>query len=215
LVSVLLGLLEPVEGRVLVEGSALSDLDVESWRQAASGAFQDSWRAELTVDAGVGVGELEGPHRDVLPGEPVVMAAVDRADAGDLVSSLPDGVRTQLGTDWPDGVGLSGGQWQRLALARGMVRGAPLLLVLDEPTSALDPATEHRILETYLEASRRTREIGGVTVVVTHRLSTAASADLVVVLDHGRVREQGTHRELLDAGGLYAELFSMQASGYR
>jgi ATP-binding cassette subfamily B protein len=96
-----------------------------------------------------------------------------------------------------------------------MVRGAPLLLVLDEPTSALDPATEHRILHTYLEASRRTREIGGVTVVVTHRLSTAASADLIVVLDHGRVREQGTHHELLGAGGLYAELFSMQASGYR
>jgi ATP-binding cassette subfamily B protein len=115
----------------------------------------------------------------------------------------------------PDGVGLSGGQWQRLALARGMVRGAPLLLVLDEPTWALDPASEHRILEKYLEASRRTRDAGGVTVVVTHRLSTAASADKVVVLDCGRVREQGTHRELLEEGGLYAELFGMQARGYR
>ena len=121
------------------------------------------------------------------------------------------GLETQLGPSWPEGVELSFGQWQKLALARGFMREAPLVLVLDEPTAALDAETEHALFERYAGAPRE----GQITLLVSHRFSTVRMADFIVVLDGSRVVESGTHEELLAKGGQYAELYRIQAAAYR
>ncbi|MGZ0153314.1 ABC transporter ATP-binding protein [Kribbella sp. WER1] len=210
LVKLLAGLHRPDTGRILVDGNDLSRLDPEAWRSRMSGAFQDHVRFEFTAQHAVGAGDVA-----VLDDRRRVRRAVVDGAAEEVVASLPAGLDTQLGTTWPDGVELSGGQWQRIAIARGMLRPAPLLLILDEPTSALDAITEHTLFERYAAASRQTRQRGGVTVLVTHRFSTVAAADLIVVLDEGRVVESGSHTELLARGGPYAELYELQARGYR
>jgi ATP-binding cassette subfamily B protein len=134
---------------------------------------------------------------------------------------LPDGLQTQLGKKFSDGVDLSGGQWQRLALARGFMRTAgeperqPLLILLDEPTAALDPDTEHALYRRFADATTISRDTGAITLLVSHRFSTVRMADLIVVLHQGRVVETGTHRELINAAGRYAELFELQARAYR
>jgi ATP-binding cassette subfamily B protein len=107
------------------------------------------------------------------------------------------------------------GQWQKLALARGMMRDAPLLLVLDEPTASLDAPTEHGLFQRYAEAASARRALGGITILVSHRFSTVRNADLIVVIDSGRVVEVGTHAELMARGGTYGELFTLQAAAYR
>src|SRR5205085_7200486 len=165
-----------------------------------------------------GVGDV--PRLD----DPVaVPTAVDRAGAGDVIEHLGAGLETQLGPTWPEGVEISFGQWQKLALARGFMRDHPLLLVLDEPTAALDAETEHALFERYAAASRRSRHSatsqfaseGGITILVSHRFSTVRMADFIVVLDGSRVVESGTHEELLARGGQYAELYNIQAAAYR
>ena len=153
--------------------------------------------------------------------EPAVAAALDRAGARDVVETLPAGLGTQLGPTWHEGVDISYGQWQKLALARGFMRAQPYLLVLDEPTAALDAETEHALFERYAAAARRGQpDQGGspdgrITVLVSHRFSTVRMADFIVVLDGARVVEMGTHEALLAKGGQYAELYSIQAAAYR
>lgn len=210
LVKLLAGLHRPVSGRILVDGNDLFDLDPSAWRSRMSGAFQDFVRFEFTAQHAVGAGEVA-----VLDDRPRVLQAVHDGAADDVVASLPAGLDNQLGTAWPGGAELSGGQWQRIAIARGMLRRSPLLLMLDEPTAALDAVTEHTLFERYAAASRQTRRNGGVTVLVTHRFSTVAAADLIVVLDQGRIVESGSHTELLARRGQYAELYELQARGYR
>jgi ATP-binding cassette, subfamily B, bacterial len=189
----------------------LAQIDVERWRGRASAAFQDHARLELVAREAVGVGDLAQ-----LPVADAPLAALDRAGTTDLMGSLPTGLGTQLGPDWPDGVELSGGEWQKVALGRGMMRETPLVLVLDEPTAALDAETEHRLFDRYAAAARAAAvATGTVTVLVSHRFSTVRMADLIVVVAGGRVVEQGTHAELLAADGLYAELYGMQARAYR
>ena len=149
LVKLLCKLYEPTAGRILVDGSPLFRMRTDEWRSRLAGAFQDFFRFELPARHSVGVGDV--PRRD---DERAVASAVERAGADDVVAGLPSGLETQLGPTWPGGVEVSFGQWQKLALARGFMRDAPLLLVLDEPTAALDAETEHALFERYAAAAR-------------------------------------------------------------
>jgi ATP-binding cassette, subfamily B, bacterial len=212
LVKLLCRFYEPTAGRITVDGADLSRLPAEGWRERCAGAFQDFFRFELAARHAVGVGDL--PRLD---DEPAVAAAVGRAGADDVVAGLPTGLETQLGPTWREGVEVSFGQWQKLALARGFMRDVPLLLVLDEPTAALDAETEHALFSRYAAAARAPegRESGRITVLVSHRFSTVRMADLIVVLDGAAVVECGSHEDLLARNGPYAELYRIQAAAYR
>jgi ATP-binding cassette, subfamily B, bacterial len=217
LVKLLCGLYPPSAGRILVEGRDLADIDPAAWRGRLAGAFQDFFRFELAARHAVGVGELSRLNDDGAVG-----GALDRAGAGELVHQLVRGLDTQLGPSWPEGVDVSFGQWQKLALARGFMREAPLLLVLDEPTAALDAETEHVLFERYASAARGGGRSGGrdggdgrITLLVSHRFSTVRMADLIVVLDGARLVEVGSHAELMARNGQYAELYRIQAGAYR
>jgi ATP-binding cassette subfamily B protein len=194
-----------------VDGTPLSRIPAEDWRLRVAGAFQDFFRFEFLARQTVGIGDL--PHLDDAP---AVVAAVDRAGAQDVVTKLRAGLDTQLGPTWPDGVDVSFGQWQKLALARGFMRSQPLLLILDEPTAALDAETEHALFERYAAATRSRRTgTEAITILVSHRFSTVRMADLIVVLSGAKVAEVGTHDELMAKGGQYAELYRIQAKAYR
>ena len=135
-----------------------------------------------------------------------------------MVGTLAAGLDTQLGPTWPNGVEVSVGQWQKLALARGFMRDEPLLLVLDEPTASLDAETEHALFERYASAARGggNEAAGGrITLLVSHRFSTVRMADLIVDLEGARVVEVGSHDELMAKAGHYAELYDIQAAAYR
>ncbi len=208
LVKLLCRLYQPTKGRILVDGAELARMSPDTWRSRLSGAFQDFFRFELRVRHAVGVGDL--PRLD---DRAAVAAAVDRAGASDVVQQLVAGDETQLGATWPEGVELSFGQWQKLALARGFMRERPLVLVLDEPTAALDAETEHALFERYAAAARRSDD--RITILVSHRFSTVRMADFIVVLRGSRLIESGTHEALMTKGGHYAELYRIQAAAYR
>jgi ATP-binding cassette, subfamily B, bacterial len=210
LVKLLCRFYEPTEGRILVDGVDLARMPAEAWRSRLAGAFQDFCRFELRAAHTVGLGDLAR-----LEERPALETAVVRAGARDVVDRLPRGLDTQLGPTWEEGVDLSFGQWQRLALARGLMRDAPLLCVLDEPTAALDAEAEHALFERFAEAARAHAAGGRVTILVSHRFSTVRMADRIVVLDGSRVVDAGTHEELMARGGLYAELYGIQARAYR
>jgi ATP-binding cassette subfamily B protein len=210
LVKLLCGLYPPTRGRILVDGTSLARIAPDQWRSRLSGAFQDFFRFEFRARHTVGLGDL--PHLD---DEPFVERAVDRAGATDVVSRLTAGLETQLGPTWPEGVEISFGQWQKLALARGFMRPQPLLLTLDEPTAALDAETEHALFERYAAAARSSDTSGTITILVSHRFSTVRMADFIVVLDGSRVVESGSHEELMAKRGHYAELYGIQAAAYR
>src|SRR3984893_897908 len=210
LVKLLAKMYEPSSGSILIDDTPLARLPANEWRDRLAGAFQDFFRFEFHAKHTVGLGDI--PRLD---DEPAVVAAVDRAGAGDVVARLTSGLETQLGATWPNGVELSFGQWQKLALARGFMRDEPLLLVLDEPTAALDAETEHALFARFATQSRAVTERCRVTLLVSHRFSTVRMAYLIVVLDGARVVEAGSHEELTARNGLYAELYGIQARGYR
>ena len=209
LVKLLTKMYEPSSGEVLIDGRPLRRMPADEWRARVTGAFQDFYRFEFTAQRSIGLGDL--PRLD---DEPAVSRAVGRAGATDVVERLPEGLQSQLGPTWPDGHELSFGQWQKLALSRGYMREEPLLMVLDEPTAALDAETEHALFESYAEAARSTA-VGGITILVSHRFSTVRMADLIIVLDGSRLAEIGSHDALMRCGGVYAELFRLQANAYR
>lgn len=210
LIKLLTRMYEPTSGRIMVDGTPLADIDIVDWRKHLSAAFQDHARLELVAQQSVGAGAMES-----IEDQSAVAGAVERGGANDVVAQLPEGLNTQLGAAWSGGVDLSGGQWQKLALARAMMRD-PLLLVLDEPTSALDAETEHALFERFAAAAHsRSAVEGTLTVLVSHRFSTVRMADVIIVLSGGKVVESGSHAELMAKQGLYAELYELQARAYR
>lgn len=209
LVKLLSRMYEPTEGRILVDGVELAELDVKRWRERLSAAFQDFAKPELVARRAVGIGDLAR-----LDDEAAVLDSLERAGAADVTDALPDGLSTQLGSSWGGGVDLSTGQWQKLALGRALMRQRPLVVFFDEPTASLDAPTEHALFERYAEAAREGSRSGSITVLVSHRFSTVHAADLILVLDDGGVTELGSHEELMQLGGTYAELYDLQAESY-
>ncbi len=209
LVKLLAGMYRPTTGRVLVDGTDLADLDIIEWRRRLGGTFQDFVRLETTARHTVGVGDPPAMDDDVVVGR-----ALERGGGAAVVSRLAEGLDTHLGKTYLDGEELSGGQWQRLAVARGMMRERPLCLVLDEPTAALDPAAEHALYEQYGQTARTLGLDGSVTVLISHRFSSVRMADVIVVLAGGTVAERGSHEDLLAAEGLYAQMYRQQAAAY-
>ena len=209
-VKLLCGFYEPTAGQIHVDGIDLRRMPIQDWRQRIAAGFQDFARYEFLARATVGVGDLAQEFA-----EPAVRAALDRAQATDVLDHLDDGLDTQLGKSYADGAEPSGGQWQKLALGRAMMRETPLLLILDEPTAALDPEAEHTLFERYAQQAKRAGEMtGAITLLVSHRFSTVRMADLIIVVQDGRVTETGNHTTLAASGGLYAELFAIQAKAY-
>jgi ATP-binding cassette, subfamily B, bacterial len=214
-------LYDPTEGRILLDGVDLRDYDLASLREAIGVIFQDFVRYDMRFDENVGVGEIDevseylATVRDASNGNsppPPPVAVVDASERSLAASLLPrfaDGYRQMLGRRFEDGVDLSGGEWQKIALARAYMREAQLL-ILDEPTAALDARAEYEVFVRFNQLMA-----GRMAVVISHRFSTVRMADRIVVLGEGRVLEEGTHDALLAHGGLYAELFEMQAAGYR
>jgi ATP-binding cassette subfamily B protein len=206
LVKLLCRFYEPTSGFIRVDGVDLRRFDVDEWRRRLSGGFQDFARIELTLRESVGIGDIASVDDPVAVG-----AALGRVGA-----DLPVGLEQQLGQQWLGGVDLSEGQWQKVAMARAMMRKEPLLLLLDEPTSGLDAHAEHALFELFAgvaaEAATRT---GAIALFVSHRFSTVRMADHIVVLAGGRVVEQGDHASLMGAAGLYRELYDIQSRAYR
>jgi ATP-binding cassette subfamily B protein len=209
LVKLLCRMYEPTEGRILVDGVDLAEIDVGAWRRRLSAAFQDFARFELAAGRAVGVGDLAAVDDPAAVGR-----ALERAGAAGVLDALPAGPETQLGTRWEGGVDLSTGQWQKLALGRALMRRDPLVVFFDEPTASLDALAEDALFERYAREAREGAARGAVTVLVSHRFSTVRSADLILVIDGGGVAELGRHDELILREGLYAELYLLQARGY-
>lgn len=210
LVKLLLRFYTATSGRVLVDDVDIAELDPAEWRRRTSGAFQDFCTFEFRAGESIGLGDINR-----IDDEAAVLTAAELGRASEVLEGLPAGADTQLGAAWPGGIDLSGGQWQRIALARARMREHPLLLVLDEPTAALDARVEHDLFRGFAAAARDAGRRGGITLFVTHRFSTVRMADLILVLDGGRIREAGDHDALMRLGGLYAELFELQADAYR
>ncbi|GAA3862101.1 ABC transporter ATP-binding protein [Streptomyces sedi] len=196
-------------GRITVDGIDLSRLDTERWRDRSSAVFQDFGRFRTTFAETVGLGDL----RHVNDRERI-QRALGEVEADDLVRRLPNGLDTQLGREL-GGLDLSEGQWQRTALARAAMRTDPLLFVLDEPTASLDAPSEQNIFEQHMARARHLgQRTGAITLIVSHRFSTVAGADHILVLDKGRLVESGTHEDLLALRGQYADLYRLQADAY-
>ncbi|NJK31073.1 MAG: ABC transporter ATP-binding protein, partial [Deltaproteobacteria bacterium] len=205
LIKLLTRLYEPTEGRILLDGLDLREWDPELLRRRVGVIFQDFARYQLLVGENIGAGDVE--H---FAEEPKWREAADLGMAHPFIADMPAGYQTQLGRWFKDGRELSGGQWQKIALSRAFMRTRADILVLDEPTAAMDAEAEATVFEHVrnLTADR-------MAILISHRFSTVRSADHIVVLDRGRVIEQGSHEELMQVQGRYARLFTLQAEGYR
>jgi ATP-binding cassette subfamily B protein len=203
LAKVLAGLYRPESGRVLWDGVDAATFDPHLWRQRVAVLFQDFVHYILSAQENIGVGQWER-----LSDLAAVRVAAAKAGLDELFAGLPEGYSSLLGPEFLGGIDLSGGQWQRVALARAFFRSAPLI-ILDEPTAALDPRSEAQLF-----ANIRDLFSDRATLFISHRFSSVRSADRVYVLSDGRVVEHGPHEELMRLGGLYAELFTLQAAAY-
>ncbi len=204
LVKLLARLYDPDEGRILLDGRDLRDYDLDDLRANIGVIFQDFVRYHLTAAENIGVGLVD--HMYDLPR---IRDAARRAMADDVIEGLPNGYDQLVGRRFKTGVDLSGGQWQKIAIARAYMRDAQVM-ILDEPTAALDARAEYEVFKRFKELSE-----GRTSVLISHRFSSVRMADRILVLAEGRLEASGTHEELLAQGGRYAELFELQASGYR
>jgi ATP-binding cassette, subfamily B, bacterial len=204
LVKLLARLYEPTLGRILLDGVDLRDYSVEDLRREIGVIFQDYMRYDLLVKENIGFGNL-----DRLSDRSAIETAAQKGQAAEMIARLPDTYDQIVGRRFDGGVNLSGGEWQKIALARAYMRDAQVL-ILDEPTATLDARAEH---EVFLRFAGLTE--GRTSVLISHRFSTVRMADRILVLSGGEITEQGSHQELVRAGGLYAGLFELQAAGYR
>jgi ATP-binding cassette, subfamily B, bacterial len=203
LVKLLMGLYEPTEGTVLLDGVDLREYDPASLRKMFSTVFQDFVQYDMSLRENIGIGDVAAAT-DLRQ----IEFATLKADARPVVSRLPQGYEQMLGRRFGNGVELSGGEWQKVALARASMREAQVL-ILDEPTASLDARAEHAIFKRFAELTA-----GKIAVLISHRMATVRMADRILVLEKGRLTEQGSHQELLRRDGEYATLFRMQASSY-
>jgi ATP-binding cassette subfamily B protein len=205
LIKLLTRLYQPDAGRILLDGLDLQQWQGDALRQRIGVIFQDFGRYQFLVGENIGAGDInhfEDRQR--------WQRAAEMGMAHEFIDKLPQKYDTQLGKWFKGGRELSGGQWQKIALARAFMRSKADLLVLDEPTATMDAAAESSIFEHFRELSR-----GKMTILISHRFSTVRMADQIVVIDKGRIVEQGSHEQLMKLGGQYAYLFSLQAQGYR
>jgi ATP-binding cassette, subfamily B, bacterial len=205
-------LYDPTEGRITLDGVDLREYDLVSLRHAIGVIFQDFVRYDMRFDENIGVGEIDSVRADLEKsnGTPAaITTAAENSLAASLLPRFTKGYQQMLGRRFDEGVDLSGGEWQKIALARAYIRDAQVL-ILDEPTAALDARAEYEVFLRFSELVA-----GRMAVLISHRFSTVRMADRIIVLRHGKVEEQGSHEELLAGHGLYEELFTMQAAGYR
>ncbi|RYZ35310.1 MAG: ATP-binding cassette domain-containing protein, partial [Sphingobacteriales bacterium] len=204
LVKLLARLYEPSEGRILLDGRDLRDYDAEDLRFNIGVIFQDYLRYQMTISNNIAVGNITEAENHQL---------IERAAKGSmadlLASRFPDAYAQVLGKRFNNGVELSGGEWQKVALARIYMKEAQVL-ILDEPTAALDARAEYEVFQRFSQMTK-----GKSAVLISHRFSTARLANRILVLDKGEILEIGTHNELLENNGRYAELFRLQAKGYQ
>jgi ATP-binding cassette, subfamily B, bacterial len=203
LVKLLARLYDPTAGRILLDGVDLRDYDLEDLQSQIGVIFQDFMRYEMTAWQNIAIGRLSGARNGA------VQRAATKSLADDVIQRLPLGYEQQLGRRFEGGVDLSGGEWQKIALARAYLRDAQFL-ILDEPTASLDARSEYEVFQRFAELTT-----GKTALLISHRFSTVRMADRIVVLENGRVAEQGSHNQLIALGGRYAEMFELQASSYR
>jgi ATP-binding cassette subfamily B protein len=204
LVKLLARLYDPDDGQILLDGVDLRDYDLESLRKNIGVIFQDFVRYDLILKENIGVGQVERLDDDAR-----IREAGRRSLADSVATRLTGGYDQMLGRRFDGGVDLSGGEWQKVALGRAYLREAQVL-ILDEPTAALDARAEYEVFLRFAELTQ-----GRMAVLISHRFSTVRMADRIIVLQGGELVDQGTHEQLVARGGLYAELFSLQAAGYR
>jgi len=204
LIKLLTRLYDPDEGRILLEGHDLSDYDLDGLRDAAGVIFQDYVKYHLTASENIAVGRIDDRNNEAR-----IVEAAQRSLADTVIEKLPDGYQQMIGRWFKQGTNLSGGEWQKIAIARAYMRDAQLL-ILDEPTAALDARAEHEVFRRFVELTN-----DKCAVLISHRFSTVRMADRIIVLHEGKLLEHGTHEELLAAKGQYSELFQLQAAGYR
>ena len=204
IVKLLTRMYDVTSGQILLDGIDLRDYAIEDLWKNIGVIFQDFMRYDMTVADNIAVGRIEeqsNPFR--------IRAAAFKSLAETVVHKLPNGYSQMLGCRFTGGVDLSGGEWQKIALARAYLRD-PQLLILDEPTAALDARAEHEVFQRFADLTK-----GKMSLFISHRFSTVRMADRILVLENGTIAEQGGHNQLISSGGCYAEMFELQAAHYR
>ena len=204
LVKLLVRLYDPTEGRILLDGHNLQEYDLTELRTEIGIIFQDFLRYQMSMSENIAVGNINQKDNHSL-----IVTAAEKSLAAEIIEKLPHKYEQVLGKHFNNGVELSGGEWQKVALARAYMRDAQIM-ILDEPTAALDARSEYEVFQRFADVTKNKT-----AVLISHRFSTVRMADRIMVLDKGEVLEIGSHEELLISGGRYAELFQLQASGYK